>query len=347
MPEGVDDPARPSGGNTYDRRVCDGLTARGLGGPRAGRARLLADGRRRRTSTTSRAPCGGSRTAPSCCSTAWSPHARPRRWCRTPAGWGRSCSSTCRWGTPGERAVLEAAAAIVTTSAWSRRRLRELYGIPGGRIHVAEPGVDDSRARAGNGGGRRLLCVAAVTPGKGHDVLLDGLAAGGRPAVGLRVRGQPRPRPGVRRGGAAPRAVARAGAAGAVRRAAYRRRARPRVRARPTCSCSPRTPRPTAWSSQRRWRAACRCSPPASAGCPRRSGTARTAHGRGCWSRPATRRRSPRRCGAGWWTTGCAARLRRAARERRAGLRPWAATAADVAGALAAAAEPRLEGAAR
>src|SRR5829696_5502726 len=29
VPEGVDDPARPSGGNTYDRRVCDGLAALG------------------------------------------------------------------------------------------------------------------------------------------------------------------------------------------------------------------------------------------------------------------------------------------------------------------------------
>ena len=29
VPEGIDDPARPSGGNTYDRRVCDGLAALG------------------------------------------------------------------------------------------------------------------------------------------------------------------------------------------------------------------------------------------------------------------------------------------------------------------------------
>ncbi len=29
VPEGIDDPARPSGGNTYDRRVCRGLA--GLG----------------------------------------------------------------------------------------------------------------------------------------------------------------------------------------------------------------------------------------------------------------------------------------------------------------------------
>jgi len=29
VPDDIDDPARPSGGNTYDRRVCAGLGARG------------------------------------------------------------------------------------------------------------------------------------------------------------------------------------------------------------------------------------------------------------------------------------------------------------------------------
>ncbi|HEX2806242.1 MAG TPA: hypothetical protein VHN80_08745, partial [Kineosporiaceae bacterium] len=29
VPGGLDDPASPSGGNTYDRRVCDGLSAAG------------------------------------------------------------------------------------------------------------------------------------------------------------------------------------------------------------------------------------------------------------------------------------------------------------------------------
>ena len=29
VPEGIDDPARPSGGNTYDRRVCRELAALG------------------------------------------------------------------------------------------------------------------------------------------------------------------------------------------------------------------------------------------------------------------------------------------------------------------------------
>ena len=29
VPDGIDDPDRPSGGNAYDRRVCDGLVAAG------------------------------------------------------------------------------------------------------------------------------------------------------------------------------------------------------------------------------------------------------------------------------------------------------------------------------
>ena len=62
---------------------------------------------------------------------------------------------------------------MVTTSEWTRRRLGELYGLA---AHVAEPGVDPAGLAPGTAAGDALLCVAAVTPGKGHDVLLDGLA---------------------------------------------------------------------------------------------------------------------------------------------------------------------------
>jgi glycosyltransferase involved in cell wall biosynthesis len=72
-----------------------------------------------------------------------------------------------------ERDVLAAADAIVTTSEWSRRRLGELYGLA--RVHVAAPGVDLADLAPGTPDGGALLCVAAVTPGKGHDVLLDAL----------------------------------------------------------------------------------------------------------------------------------------------------------------------------
>jgi glycosyltransferase involved in cell wall biosynthesis len=74
-----------------------------------------------------------------------------------------------------ERAVLTAVAAVVTTSAWARRRLLELYRLPAGRVHVAEPGVDAADLASGTATGGALLCVAAVTVGKGHDVLLDAL----------------------------------------------------------------------------------------------------------------------------------------------------------------------------
>jgi glycosyltransferase involved in cell wall biosynthesis len=75
-----------------------------------------------------------------------------------------------------EREVLAAAAAVVTTSAWARRRLVELYALPADRVHVAEPGVDAAGLALGTAAGDALLCVAAVTPDKGHDVLLDALA---------------------------------------------------------------------------------------------------------------------------------------------------------------------------
>ena len=75
-----------------------------------------------------------------------------------------------------ERAVLSAAAAVVTTSAWSRRWLLDRYTLQPGRVHVAEPGVDVADLAPGTPAGGELLCVAAVTPEKGHDVLLAALA---------------------------------------------------------------------------------------------------------------------------------------------------------------------------
>ena len=69
--------------------------------------------------------------------------------------------------------MLAAATAVLTTSEWTRQRLRDLYGLA---AHIAEPGADAAVLAPGTAAGDALLCVAAVTPGKGHDVLLDGLA---------------------------------------------------------------------------------------------------------------------------------------------------------------------------
>ncbi len=159
VPEGIDDPARPSGGNTYDRRVADGLADLGW----TVHMRDLA--------ALERIPDGAvvlldgliASPAPD----VLVPHAQRLRQVvllHMPIGDAR------------ERAVLEAAAAVVTTSAWTRRRLGELYGLPADRVHVAEPGVDAADLTRGSAAGDSLLCVAAVTPGKGHDVLLGALA---------------------------------------------------------------------------------------------------------------------------------------------------------------------------
>jgi glycosyltransferase involved in cell wall biosynthesis len=169
VPEGIDDPARPSGGNTYDRRVCDGLAALGWtvhehAVPVAARDGALAR-------AVGRIPDGAvvlldgliASPAPE----ALVPHAhrlRPVVLLHMPIGDSRECD------------VLAAATAVVVTSQWTRRRLGELYGLPTERIHVAEPGVDPASIASGTDSGEALLCVAAVTPHKGHDALLDALA---------------------------------------------------------------------------------------------------------------------------------------------------------------------------
>ena len=128
--------------------------------------------------------------------------------------------------------MLSAAAAVVTTSAWSRRRLLELYGLAADRVHVAEPGVDAADLAGGTAAGGALLCVAAVTSDKGHDVLLDALATMTELSWQLRVRGQPGHRPGVRGGPASPLTGRRARRARPLPGTADRRRARPQLRRR-------------------------------------------------------------------------------------------------------------------
>jgi glycosyltransferase involved in cell wall biosynthesis len=158
VPAGLDDPARPSGGNTYDRRVIGGLAALGwtvrehVG---VSAVEALPDG--------AVAVVDGLIASPA--PEVLVPHAARLRLVvllHMPCADAR------------ERAVLEAASAVVTTSEWTRRRLAELYGLP---AVVAEPGVDAAPLAPGTPAGGALLCVAAITPGKGHDVLLAALEA--------------------------------------------------------------------------------------------------------------------------------------------------------------------------
>ena len=186
VPEGIDDPARPSGGNTYDRRVCRGLAALGWAvhehavrgdWPRPGVAGHAALARAVR-----RIPDGAvvlldgliASAAPEAL-VAQATRLRQVVLVHMPLG-HRPPDDEAGAVRAREREVLAAAAAVVTTSAWTRRRLGELYALPAGQVHVAEPGADAAGLAPGTAAGDALLCVAAVTPDKGHDVLLDALA---------------------------------------------------------------------------------------------------------------------------------------------------------------------------
>jgi glycosyltransferase involved in cell wall biosynthesis len=187
LPDGIDDPARPSGGNVYDRRVCSGLAAEGWvvhehgvpgfwtapdGDSFAGLAGtleripddavVLLDGLIASTAPEVLLPQAG--------------RLRLIVLLHTALG-HRPLNGDASRIRNRERAVLSAAASIVTTSAWTRRRLLELYELPAKRVHVAEPAVETAELAPGSAGGGALLCVATVSFDKGHDVLLDALGA--------------------------------------------------------------------------------------------------------------------------------------------------------------------------
>ncbi|MEW2359851.1 glycosyltransferase family 4 protein [Spirillospora sp. NPDC029432] len=181
MPGDVDRVAVPSGGNVYDRRVCEGLARRrpvheiAVPGdwPRpdaAARERLdralaglpdtagvLLDGL---------VACGVPDVV--------GPHAaRLRVTVLVHLPLADEGAGAADLDAP-ERATLRAAGAVVATSEWAARRLVDHHGLDADRVHVAAPGCDPAGAAA-PGDGTRLLCVASVTPRKGHDVLVQAL----------------------------------------------------------------------------------------------------------------------------------------------------------------------------
>jgi glycosyltransferase involved in cell wall biosynthesis len=191
VPAGIDDLARPSGGNAYDRRVCRGLAAAGwtvhvheVPGswpwPDASSYAALADALFR---IPDRALVLVDGLVASPAPEVLVPETRRLRvvaLVHMPLGAGTADEGV----REREGAVLSAAASVVTTSAWARRALLQLYSLPGDRVQVAEPGVDTAELAPGTATAGALLSVAAVIPGKGHDVLIDALAT----LTGLRWR---------------------------------------------------------------------------------------------------------------------------------------------------------------
>lgn len=185
VPDGIDDPQRPSGGNVYDRRISNGLRNSGwrlhehaVAGPwpQPDEAALAA-----LTDVLTQLPDRSvvlldgliASAAPNTL-TAHADRLRLIILLHMPLGDGPPTSSL-HTRRADERTSLSTASAIIATSVWTKEWLCEHYGMAPERIHVATPGVDVSDPVAGTADGGRLLCVAAVTPLKGHDVLLAAL----------------------------------------------------------------------------------------------------------------------------------------------------------------------------
>jgi glycosyltransferase involved in cell wall biosynthesis len=183
VPEGIDDPARPSGGNAYDLRISRGLAAGGwtVHMHEVPGSWPYPDGRSlgALASVVGGIPDGGlvlldglvGSPAPEVL------HSHVGRLrlvvlVHMPLGHGTTKGGARRR----EGAALSAAASVVTTSSWARRVLLALYSLSGDHVHVAEPGVDPAELATGTASAGALLSVAAVIPGKGHDVLIEALA---------------------------------------------------------------------------------------------------------------------------------------------------------------------------
>lgn len=74
--------------------------------------------------------------------------------------------------------ALQAARHVIVTSPFTARNLAAEFGVSAERITVIEPGTDAAPAAAGSRQGEpfNLLCVATITPRKGHVVLIEALA---------------------------------------------------------------------------------------------------------------------------------------------------------------------------
>lgn len=182
VPDPIDDPMRPSGGNRYDRRVCSGLRAAGwqvcehaipdawpwLGASRAGAtAQVVAD-----------LPGGGALVLvdgliASASAEVFVPAAaRFSLVALVHVSLGSDAATRAA-----DAATLSAVRAVVATSGWTRERLFASYPLAPDAVYVAEPGVDAAEHAMDSADGARLLSVGTVARHGGHDVLLAALTA--------------------------------------------------------------------------------------------------------------------------------------------------------------------------
>lgn len=182
LPGDVDDVTVPSGGNNYDRRVCDGLpdvheTALSESWPRPASTDELA-------AALAAVPDGGVVLLDGIVACGVPevvvPQARRLRIAvlvhlpladETGLAPGDAADLDAR-----ERETVRAAHAVIATSPWAAHRLTEHHALPPERVHVVPPGTDAAPVAPGTDGVSHLLCVASLTPRKGQNLLVEALA---------------------------------------------------------------------------------------------------------------------------------------------------------------------------
>jgi glycosyltransferase involved in cell wall biosynthesis len=181
VPDGIDDPARVSGGNRYDREVCDALRDAGWTV-----AEIAAPGRWPRPGARSlgslarsldAVPDGGLVLVDGLVASAAAAVLVPRAERLRLVVLVHMVFGGDAVAERDEAAVLTSARAVVTTSDWTRSRLLDRYGLGPARVHVAPPGSDPAPIGPGTPDGEHLLCVGTLSSTKGQDVLLAALAA--------------------------------------------------------------------------------------------------------------------------------------------------------------------------
>ena len=75
-----------------------------------------------------------------------------------------------------EQAALARAAQVIATSVSTASLLSQVFGVPGFRLRVAEPGTDPADRASRTGDPPHLLAVGSVVPRKGYDRLIGALA---------------------------------------------------------------------------------------------------------------------------------------------------------------------------
>ncbi len=188
LPGDIDDPRHPTGGNVYDREACRGLTDIGwtvhehpVSG---GWPHPQPDDRARLAAVLAGLPAGAlvlvDGLVASVAPTEMTEEATRLRFVvlvHMPVTEDPTAQSPP--SIAAERSALEAAAAVIATSRWTRSRLLDLYDLHGTSVHVVEPGVRRAEIARGSTEGARLLTVGSVTHAKGHDVLVEALGLTG------------------------------------------------------------------------------------------------------------------------------------------------------------------------